>query len=112
VHGNFYGSSLAAVEAVAAQGKTCVLDIDVQGAQSVRASALPATFVFVKPPSLEELERRLRGRGTEKEEAIQKRMRNALQEMSFADEPDFFEHVLVNSDIDQTYQELKAVLIV
>jgi guanylate kinase len=50
--------------------------------------------------------------GTEKEEAIQKRMRNALQEMSFADEPDFFEHVLVNSDIDQAYEELKAVLIV
>uniref|UniRef100_A0A7S0RKC8 Guanylate kinase 1 n=1 Tax=Pyramimonas obovata TaxID=1411642 RepID=A0A7S0RKC8_9CHLO len=110
VHGNVYGTSLAAVEAVATQGKACVLDIDVQGARSVRASALPATFVFVMPPSVEELEKRLRGRGTEKEESIQKRLKNAAGEMACADEPGFFDHKLVNNDLETTYQELKRIL--
>uniref|UniRef100_A0A7I4AC69 guanylate kinase n=1 Tax=Physcomitrium patens TaxID=3218 RepID=A0A7I4AC69_PHYPA len=64
VHGNLYGTSWAAVEAVADAGKICILDIDVQGAQAVKKSALKATYIFIKPPAPEvkELERRLRGR--------------------------------------------------
>ena len=61
MHGNCYGTSRAAVERVAADGRCCVLDIDVQGARSVKASGLPAVFAFVAPPSLGELEARLRG---------------------------------------------------
>ena len=74
VHENIYGTSLAAVEAVATKGQVCVLDIDVQGAEIVKKSTLDALFVFIAPPSMEELEKRLRGRGTEKEESIQKRL--------------------------------------
>jgi len=68
VHGNVYGTSLAAVQRVSATGKACVLDVDVQGAASVKRSPLGAVFVFIAPPSMDELERRLRGRGTETEE--------------------------------------------
>ena len=81
VHGHLYGTSTAAVAAVAAAGKTCILDIDVQGARSVRAARLPAVFVFVAPPSLGELEARLRGRGTETEAQIGVRLKNAKEEL-------------------------------
>jgi guanylate kinase len=81
VHGNMYGTSVAAVQAVLATGRVCVLDIDVQGARQVRKSALKAIFVFVAPPSLYELERRLRSRGTESEEQVQKRLGNAREEL-------------------------------
>ena len=71
-----------AVEDVASAGKCCVLDIDVQGARLVRKSKLRAIFVFVAPPSTEELERRLRGRGTETEEQVDARMKTAKEEIA------------------------------
>ena len=67
---------------MAAAGRCCVLDIDVQGARLVRRSGLRAVFVFVAPPSSEELERRLRGRGTESEEQIAERLATAKQEIA------------------------------
>ena len=71
--GNMYGTSRAAVEAVADSGKVCILDIDVQGVRAVKESGLEGVrYVFMKPPSLEVLEERLRARGTETEEAIEK----------------------------------------
>ena len=73
---------LQAVQDVAAAGRCCVLDIDVQGARLVRASGLRAVFVFVAPPSSEELERRLRGRGTESEDQIAERLATAKQEIA------------------------------
>lgn len=81
MHGNQYGTSLEAAGAVAAEGRCCVLDIDVQGARAVRASGLPAIFVFVAPPSQEELERRIRNRATETEEAIVTRISAAREEL-------------------------------
>ena len=81
VHSNIYGTSVRAVRDVAAAGKCCVLDIDVQGARQVRAAGLPAVFVFIAPPSLAELERRLRGRNTESEEQVTTRLRTAREEM-------------------------------
>jgi len=68
VHGNLYGTSLAAIAAVRDAGKVCILDLDVQGAESVKRARLGAVFLFIAPPSMDELERRLRGRGTETEE--------------------------------------------
>lgn len=67
---------------MAAAGRCCVLDIDVQGARLVRRSGLRAVFVFVAPPSSEELERRLRGRGTESEEQIAERLATAKEEIA------------------------------
>lgn len=85
VHTNMYGTSVRAVEAVQAQGKICVLDIDIQGVKQVKQCSMCTVprFLFVAPPSLEELERRLRGRGTETEEKIQVRVRNAVEELEY-----------------------------
>ena len=110
VHENIYGTSLAAVEAVAEKGQVCVLDIDVQGAEIVKKSSLDALFVFISPPSMEELEARLRGRGTEKEESIQKRLANAAGEMAKTKVEGFFHAVIVNDDLDRAYGELKKAI--
>merc|ERR1712129_461012 len=111
VHGNFYGTSFQAVEGVTSEGKLCILDVDVQGAQQVKKSHLDkrSVYVFVTAPSMEELERRLRSRGTEAEEKIQTRMKNAKGEMGFMTEnKDFFDKVLVNGDLSEAYGELKG----
>lgn len=91
VHGNFYGTSIAAVESVRKTGKICILDIDVQGCRQCRKAKLPGTYVFVSPPSFEELEKRLRGRGTETEDKIAKRLANAKGEMDARTEAGLFD---------------------
>ena len=111
VHGNVYGSSFAAVEAVKRSGKVCVLDIDVQGAENVKRSPLGAVFLFISPPSMEELERRLRGRGTESEDKIAVRLANAQKELAKPEEdPSFFDAVLVNRDLEECYAQMKAFI--
>jgi guanylate kinase len=109
VHGNFYGTSKRMLEQFWAQKKHVLLDIDVQGAESMRKLyGKRCLTVFIAPPSLEELERRLRGRGTESEDAIRKRMKNAIDEMA---EKDRFDLVLVNDDYEQTFQKLEAAVL-
>ena len=90
------------------QGKNliCLLDIDVQGAQKVKASSLDARYLFVAPPSMEDLESRLRGRGTEKEDAIQRRLSNARGELEYGLKPGNFDAVLVNNDLDKTLEKM------
>lgn len=110
VHGNLYGTSFLAVQKVVGSGRICLLDIDVQGAESLKKSSLNANsaYIFIAPPSVEVLEERLRGRGTETEEKIQLRLKNARKELAFAKEnPDFFGEVLVNSDLEQTYDKFR-----
>jgi len=113
VHTNIYGTSIAAVQAVSSSGKACLLDIDVQGAEIVKRSDLDARFVFIAPPSYAELERRLRGRGTETEDKVQVRLKTARAEMAYLDDPTkkgFFDRVIVNDDLDKAYGELEAFL--
>jgi len=110
VHQNIYGTSFAAVRKVSKSGKICLLDIDVQGAELVKKSDLKAAYVFIAPPSMEELERRLRGRGTETEDAVLKRLENARTEMAKKDVDGFFDAVIVNDDVDKAYEALKAVI--
>jgi hypothetical protein len=83
--GNLYGTTFAAVQSVTNQGQICVLDIDVQGTRSIKAASLDPSpaYIFIKPPNMEELEKRLRGRGTESEEKIQKRLANAAGELAY-----------------------------
>ena len=104
VHGNYYGTEKNTLQSFWNDQKHVLLDIDVQGADSLKDS-FPAKCVtiFIAPPSIEELERRLRGRGTETEEAIQRRMKNAEQELSR--QPDF-DIILVNDQLDLTYLKL------
>jgi len=106
VHGNYYGTSIEAVESVRQQGKICILDIDVQGVRNVKKSTLDATYVFVAPPSMEELEKRLRGRGTESEEAVLKRLGNAKTELEYGMGDGNFDRVFTNDDLDKTFESM------
>ncbi|CAF2112603.1 unnamed protein product [Brassica oleracea] len=110
VHGNLYGTSIESVEVVTDSGKRCILDIDVQGARSVKSSSLDAVFIFVCPPSMKELEDRLRARGTETEEQIQKRLRNAEAEIKAGKSSGIFEHILYNDNLEECYKNLKNLL--
>lgn len=76
----------------------------------MRASSLEAIFIFIRPPSFEELEKRLRARGTETEEQIQKRLRNAKAELEQGQSSGLFDHILVNDDLDKCYENLKKLL--
>ncbi|KAG6574360.1 guanylate kinase [Phytophthora cinnamomi] len=77
VHGNVYGTSKRAVQDVQEKGKICILDIDIQGVQQVKKSGIHAKYLFIAPPSMDELEKRLRGRATETEDKIQLRLLGA-----------------------------------
>lgn len=114
VHGNYYGTSKAAVVAVTAKNKICILDIDVQGVQSVKKAKLDPepVYIFINTPSMEELESRLRGRGTENEEKIQRRLVNAKAEIAYgtADDGANFDMVLVNDKIEDSFTKLKEFL--
>ncbi|ETW09378.1 guanylate kinase [Aphanomyces invadans] len=109
VHGNGYGTSLQAVEAVQSQEKICVLDIDIQGVQQVKKSATKMKFLFIAPPSMADLEKRLRGRGTETEEKVALRLTNAKAELDFAAQG-HFDKVLVNNDLDEAFAELEETM--
>ncbi|XXG56514.1 hypothetical protein AAC387_Pa03g3901 [Persea americana] len=110
VHGNLYGTSIEAVEVVTDSGKRCILDIDVQGARSVKASSLEVVSIFMCPPSFEELEKRLRARGTETEEQVQKRLRNARAELEQGKSAGLFDHIVVNDNLETCYANLKKIL--
>lgn len=109
VHGNFYGTSHAAIEEQLQNGFDVILDIDVQGAAILRKNPqVDAAFIFIAPPSLVELERRLRGRGTENEEKVQLRLINARTELLSSSK---YEYLIVNSDIDEATNLLQAIIL-
>lgn len=106
VFDNFYGTSQAAIEAKLTEGVDVILEIDWQGAHQVR-ERMPATSVFILPPSRAELENRLRGRGTDSDEIIGRRMHDAISEMEHYGE---YEYLVVNDDFDTALAELKAIV--
>jgi guanylate kinase len=104
VHGNYYGTQKATLERFWSAGRHVLLDIDVQGAASLkRLYGDRCLTVFIAPPSMEELEKRLRGRGTDSEETIRKRMANAAGEMARQVE---FDRIVVNEDFARARAEL------
>jgi len=105
---NLYGTSYEAVERVMREGKTCVLDIEMEGVKQMRRSHLRARYLFVAPPSFEELERRLKGRATDGEVAIAKRLDRAREEMEFAKTEGVHDKVVVNDDLEKAYKEVEA----
>ena len=108
VHGAArYGTPNAPVRAALAAGREAILEIDLQGARQVRDTCPQARFVFLAPPSWEELVRRLVGRGTETPEQREKRLLTAKGEMSSMAE---FDHVIVNSEVGQAVDELIVLL--
>ena len=107
VFGNGYGTDRAQIEALWAQGCDVLLEIDVQGAAQVRQSHPEACEIFILPPSLEVLEQRLRGRGTDQPEVIERRLAEARTEMSACLE---FDWVVVNDDFETARAELIAII--
>jgi len=107
VHGNFYGTSRVWLEEQMRAGRDVLLEIDWQGAQQVRKLFPEAVGIFIMPPSLVELERRLRGRGTDSEEVIARRLTAAADEMRHVDEFDF---AIINKDLDEALKDLSAAV--
>ena len=109
VHGNRYGTSQKWIEKARAKGLDIMLEIDWQGAQQVRRAFPDAVSIFTlpPPPMLSELERRLRGRGQDPEEAIQRRLRDAREEINHVAE---FDYVIINKQFEEARQDLAAIV--
>ena len=107
IDGNLYGTPKAEIEKQISAGKVVLVDIDPQGAKSVKALGLPAFFVFIAPPDMEELRRRLTGRKSESPEAVKMRLERAEREMG---QKDSYDAVVVNRDVDGAVEEIRALL--
>lgn len=106
--GKYYGTLLSEVEGIWRQDRTPLLDIDVKGALRVMADGRARTLsLFIQPPSLPELERRLRGRGTDSEESIRDRLAKAGYEMSYRDR---FDRIVVNDQLERACTEAEALV--
>jgi guanylate kinase len=107
VHGHRYGTLKREADRLIAQGRSVILEIDVQGGLSVRRAHPDAVLVFIEPPSMAELERRLRGRGTEDEASASRRLADARKEMELARSYDVR---IVNDDLERAATELAHVI--
>lgn len=107
VHGNFYGTSRSWLLDEMRAGRDTLLEIDWQGAQQVRALMPQAVSIFIVPPSIAELERRLRARGQDSDEVIQRRVAAALGELRHVDEFDF---VIINNDLQEALEDMAAAV--
>lgn len=107
VHGNLYGTSRAELDRARDSSRDLVLDIDVQGAEQVVRSHPKALTIFIRPPSLEVLRQRLRGRGTDSDADLAVRLRNAEAELARASE---FRHVVVNDDLETAVRDVVRII--
>ena len=107
VFDNYYGTSREQVEAMLAAGDNVLLEIDWQGAQQIRRSMPERRSIFVLPPSRAALEERLRGRKTDSDEVIARRLRDSIEDMSHWSE---FDYVVVNDDFDRATADLEAII--
>ena len=107
VHDHLYGTSLEEIEIARAAAQGVLFDIDYQGARQIKATLPGAVGVFILPPSFAELERRLRGRGTEDDATAARRLDNAKMEIEHYG---IFDYVIVNDDIDRAYEQLRGIV--
>ena len=108
VHDNYYGTALSPLSRQLEQNHDVILDIDVQGAEIIRRDGrLPAAHIFIAPPGMEELERRLRGRATEREQTIQKRLKNAHSEMAHCEKYDYF---IINDNLQRAAGLVSSII--
>ncbi|OOF41197.1 guanylate kinase [Rodentibacter mrazii] len=105
--GNYYGTSLPAIQENLAKGIDVFLDIDWQGAQQIRKKVVNVKSIFILPPSLPELERRLIGRGQDSEAVIMERMAKAKNEISHYDE---YDYIIINDNFEQALADLQSIL--
>ncbi len=107
VYGNYYGTPKSFVAKKLSEGCEVMLEIDVQGAMKAKEAFPHGLFIFLVPPSLPELERRIRGRATESEEQIQCRLSKARNEMAMSGE---YDYVIVNDDVTRAAEEMEAIV--
>ncbi len=108
VYGNLYGTSKSQVIKALNEGKDVLLDIDTQGALQVKKNFPEAVLIFILPPSLKELERRLRSRGTDDEETIERRLKTARVEIERAP---LYDYIVVNDVLEEAFEKLKSIVI-
>jgi guanylate kinase len=108
VHGNLYGTAVKTLEEAADQGIDLLLDIDYQGAAQLKKNCKHGVFIFVLPPDLRELERRLRSRGTDIDEVIRRRLEVARQEIAQAV---WYDYLVVNDDLATAISKIKSIVV-
>ncbi|KFY87570.1 hypothetical protein V498_07114 [Pseudogymnoascus sp. VKM F-4517 (FW-2822)] len=109
-NGNDYGTSKKIVEAIVASGKVPVMEMDFHGIQQLKNQSYPARFIFLNAPSLEELERRLRARGTDDEDKIKQRLETAGEEIKHAEIDGFHDKIFVNDNLTEAFEELEKYI--
>ena len=109
VHGHFYGSPRTVVDEARSRRGVAIFDIDVQGGLAIKRKQPDTVLVFVVPPSLEELERRLRDRGTDAEDTIRRRLLAARSEIERGVAA--YDYIIVNDDLEHAYQDLHAIVV-
>jgi guanylate kinase len=107
VHGCYYGTRKSSVQRILDDHKHAVLDIDIQGGVSVKAVMPEAVLIFIMPPSLQILEKRLRDRGTDTEESILQRLENAENEMKKAE---LYDYIIVNNDLNDAINQINIII--
>lgn len=107
VHGNYYGTQYSEIERILNSGKKCLLDVDVQGGLNLMQIFVGCKSIFIVPPSIEELENRLRKRNTECEEIIIQRMKDSKDELLFQDK---YRFRIINDDLEKAYKELEEII--
>jgi len=107
VYGNFYGTPLNKIEERLNRGEDILLEIDVQGALEVKRKCPDGVYIFLLPPSLEELKSRIEGRGTETADSLARRLKNAVAEIKIGLE---YDYAVVNDTIDNAVEQIKAIL--
>ncbi len=108
VHGNLYGTALKTLEEARRQGIDLLLDIDCQGALRLKERFEGGVYVFILPPSMEELRRRLEGRSSDAPEVIERRIRRATEEIR---EARWYDYVIINDSLEEAFQELSAIVL-
>ena len=106
VHGNLYGTLRAPLDRALAEGRFVLLEVDVQGGAKLKSLGIPGLYVFIAPPDMETLRRRLEGRGTDTPAVIERRLEKAHQEMNARPR---YDHVIVNDDLERTLREVRRL---
>jgi len=107
---NNYGTSKKAIQKVMDDGQVCVLDIDCQGVRLLKQTDLNPRYVFISPPSVDDLRKRLVGRGSETEESLKTRLDAAAAEIEFSKEPGVFDCIIINDVLDEAYKVLRDLM--
>ncbi|XP_043669007.1 guanylate kinase isoform X2 [Vespula pensylvanica] len=108
--GNLYGTSKLAVENVQRTGKICILEIEIEGVKQIKNSSLSPLYIFIKPPSINELEQRLKDRNTETDESLLRRLTIAKAELEYGEQPGNFDIVIENDNLDKAYEKLREFI--